>query len=53
MPGDTVILRELPRGFIDDLPTEDQKGISEIAGKFNPSPTYCTESISYGHLRCP
>jgi hypothetical protein len=21
--------------------------------KFNPSPTYCTESISYGQLKCP
>jgi hypothetical protein len=33
IPGDTVILRELPRGFVGDLPMEDQKAISEIVGK--------------------
>jgi hypothetical protein len=32
-PGNAVILRKLPPGFIDDLPEEDQKAISEIVGK--------------------
>lgn len=32
-PGDAVILCKLPRGFIDDLPIEDQKAISAIVGK--------------------
>lgn len=32
-PGDDVILRKLPPGFIDDLPEEDQKAISAIVGK--------------------
>jgi hypothetical protein len=33
MPGDTVVLREVPRGLLDGLPKEDQKAISEIVGK--------------------
>ena len=33
MPGDTVVLREIPRGFMGDLPAEEQKAISEITGK--------------------
>jgi hypothetical protein len=33
VPGDTVVLRELPSGLLDDLPAEDQRAISEIVGK--------------------
>ena len=33
MPGDTVVLGELPRGLLDGLPEEDQQAISEITGK--------------------
>jgi hypothetical protein len=33
VPGDTVLLREVPSGLLDGLPTEDQRAISEIAGK--------------------
>lgn len=33
MPGDTVILRSLPLGFMDDLPSEDQKALSEVVGR--------------------
>ena len=31
-PGSSAILRELPPGFLDDLPAEDQK-FNEIVGK--------------------
>jgi len=29
-PGDTVALRAVPPGMLDDLPTEDQQAITEI-----------------------
>jgi len=32
-PGDMVILVDLPPGFLDDLPTEDQAAISAVVGK--------------------
>jgi hypothetical protein len=32
-PGDTVVLTKLPPGFLDDLPPEDQRAISEAVGK--------------------
>lgn len=32
-PGQKVILNELPPGFVDDLPLEDQRAISEVLGK--------------------
>jgi hypothetical protein len=32
-PGQKVLLKTLPRGFIDDLPPEDQRAISEAVGK--------------------
>ena len=32
-PGDSVILKECPAGFIDDLPPEDQRAVSAIMGK--------------------
>jgi len=31
--GSMVVLRELPPGFIDDLPREDQIAISDVVGK--------------------
>ena len=31
--GRNVILKALPPGFLDDLPVEDQRAISEIVGK--------------------
>ena len=31
--GRNVILKALPSGFLDDLPVEDQRAISEIVGK--------------------
>lgn len=33
VPGDLVVLREIPKGLVDGLPKGDQKGISEIVGK--------------------
>ena len=33
VPGDAVVLRELPSGLRVDLPTEDQRAISEVVGK--------------------
>ena len=30
---DTAVLKELPPGFIDDLPAEDQAAIAAIVGK--------------------
>jgi hypothetical protein len=33
MPGDTVVLREVPQGLLDGLPEEDQRATSEIVGK--------------------
>jgi len=33
LPGDTVVLRELPPGLLDGLPTEDQQAIVEAASK--------------------
>jgi hypothetical protein len=33
VPGDTVVLRELPVGLLDGLPTEDQEAVSAIVGK--------------------
>jgi hypothetical protein len=32
-PGDMVVLTEVPPGFLDDLPIEDQQAISEVVGK--------------------
>jgi hypothetical protein len=32
-PGQKAILTELPPGFLDDLPEEDQKAILDIVGK--------------------
>jgi hypothetical protein len=32
-PGERVILRMLPPGFMDDLPAEDQRAISAVVGK--------------------
>lgn len=32
-PGNQVVLETLPLGFLDDLPTEDQKAISSVLGK--------------------
>jgi len=32
-PGELVVLIELPQGFTDDLPLEDQEAINEIVGK--------------------
>lgn len=31
--GRSVILKALPPGFLDNLPVEDQRAISEIVGK--------------------
>jgi len=31
-PGQKVVLKKLPPGFIDDLPSEDQQAISAIVG---------------------
>ena len=33
MPGEMVMLREVPNGLLDDLPMEDQHAISDIVGK--------------------
>jgi hypothetical protein len=32
-PGQKVILKALPPGFLDDLPDEDQRAISAMVGK--------------------
>ena len=32
-PGQTVVLTSLPKGFIDDLPLEDKRAISEVVDK--------------------
>jgi hypothetical protein len=32
-PGRMAVLTKLPPGFLNDLPTEDQRAISEIVGK--------------------
>lgn len=32
-PGENVVLTEVPPGLLDDLPSEDQKAISEVVGK--------------------
>jgi hypothetical protein len=32
-PGEFVILKECPAGFLDDLPVEDQQAITAILGK--------------------
>ena len=32
-PGDKVVLIAVPPGMLDDLPTEDQKAITEVVGK--------------------
>jgi hypothetical protein len=32
-PGDTVVLIELPPGFLEGLPSGDQAAISEMVGK--------------------
>jgi hypothetical protein len=32
-PGQKVVLKALPPGFIDDLPEEDQRAISAVIGK--------------------
>jgi hypothetical protein len=33
MPGDEVVLKGLPPGLLDGLPTEDQEAISEVVGR--------------------
>jgi hypothetical protein len=33
MPGDFVVLEEMPPGLLDSLPKEDQQAICEIVGK--------------------
>ena len=33
MPGDIVVLKEVPRGLLDGLPIADQRAISEIVGR--------------------
>ena len=32
-PGELVVLTEVPSGFLDDLPAEDQQAIVEVVGK--------------------
>jgi hypothetical protein len=32
-PGQRVVLKSLPKGFIDDLPLEDKRAISEVVGR--------------------
>jgi hypothetical protein len=32
-PGQMVVLRALPDGFIDDLPQEDQRAVSAVIGQ--------------------
>jgi hypothetical protein len=32
-PGELVILTEIPRGTLDDLPPEDQQAITDVVGK--------------------
>jgi hypothetical protein len=32
-PGELVILTEIPRGMLDDLPPEDQQAITDVVGK--------------------
>jgi hypothetical protein len=32
-PGGTVVLTELPPGFLGGLPTQDKKAIADIVGK--------------------
>jgi len=32
-PGDTVVLTEVPRGLLDDLPQADKQAVSEAVGK--------------------
>ena len=32
-PGQKVVLKALPPGFIDDLPEEDQRAMSAVVGK--------------------
>ena len=43
-PGDMVVLTEVPKGLLNDLPIEDQKAISEIVGK----PSLLTEYDNHG-----
>jgi hypothetical protein len=33
MPGDTVVLEEVPHGLLEGLPKEDQWAISKVVGK--------------------
>jgi len=32
-PGELVVLVEIPRGMLDDLPLEDQEAITDVVGK--------------------
>jgi hypothetical protein len=32
-PGELVVLIEIPRGMLDDLPPEDQEAITDVVGK--------------------
>jgi len=32
-PGEMAVITKLPPGFLIDLPTEDQRAISEVVGK--------------------
>jgi hypothetical protein len=33
MPGDMVVLTEVPPGMLDDMPPDDQQAIYEVVGK--------------------
>jgi hypothetical protein len=33
VPGDIVVLKEVPRGLLNGLPIADQRAISEIVGR--------------------
>ena len=33
MPGDSVVLKEVPQGLLEGLPKEDQRAIIAIVGK--------------------
>ena len=32
-PGDRVVLKEIPPGLLDALPTEDRQAVKEVLGK--------------------
>lgn len=45
IPGEKVLLKALPPGFTDDLPSEDQQAISEVLGKAVMLRGYETERL--------